>query len=207
MIRYSYQRQFSEVYDYARADKKAKFAVCDPCLEYIPRGVDLLDLDEKPAKRVGVGSYTLKDAMNYTLRRFMVAPMTPEEDQWAPEELEVIPFFEYLRMVPDYSAACVRGTAGTVEHWDLGKIETGFLTLRVKAKTDCRIIAAFAEQNAADGRPNAVPSDATNCVTWSLPAGEYNLISLEPYTVMGVEIMVTDGEVDVEYVGVTECAY
>lgn len=207
VMRYSYQRQFSEVYDYARADKAANFVVCDPELEYIPRGVDLLDLDPKPARLMGIGSYTMKDEMNYPLRRFMVAPRTPEEDQWPPEELEVIPFFEYLRMVPDYTAELTRGEAGTVEHWDLGKIETGFLTLRVKANTDCRIIATFAEQRYNNGRPNPIPSDATNCVTWSLPAGDYELVSLEPYTVMGVEVMVTEGSALIDYVGITECAY
>ena len=50
VMRYSYQRQFSEVYDYARADKEANFVVCPNQLEYIPRGVDLLDLDKKDAK-------------------------------------------------------------------------------------------------------------------------------------------------------------
>ena len=207
VMRYSYQRQFSEVYDYARADKEASFVICDPALEYIPRGVDLLDLDPKPAKLIDVGAYTQKDEMNYTLRRFMVSPMTPQEDQWAPEALDTIPFFEYLKMVPDYTADAVRGAEKTVEHWDLGKIETGFLTLHVKAKKDSRIIAVFAEQNYANGRPNPMAADACNCVTWTLPAGEYDLISLEPYTIMGIEVMVTDGEVDIDYVGVTECAY
>ncbi len=207
VMRYSYQRQFSESYDFSRADKEANFTVSSPDLTYVPRGVDLLDLDEKIAKLKEVGAYTMKTELNYQLRRFMISPPTPDYDQYAPEALETNPFFEYLKMVPDYTAEVARGSANTLEHWDLGKIETGFLHLKVNAKKNSRMIVAFAEQRYDDGRPNPLTADACNCVEWRLPAGEYSLYSLEPYTVMGVEIMVTEGEISIDYVGVTECAY
>ena len=207
VMRYSYQRQFSECYDLAKGEKAAKFVVCDPELKYITRGVDLLDLDEKSASFLKAGSFTLGENLKHPLRSFQSNRPEPFRDQYDLDQLESAPFVEYLKMIPDYSASVERGAANTVEHWDLGKIETGFLTLKVNAKTDCRIVAVFAEQRYEDGRPNPIPADATNCVEWKLPAGEHKLISLEPYTVMGVEVMIMSGDVEIGYVGVTECAY
>lgn len=207
VMRYSSQRQFSECYDLGRTDKAANFAVVDLGLKYIPRGVDLLDLDKKYGKLLKVGAYTLGEEIKHPLRTFQNVPARADASQFKFEELESTPFIEYLKMIPDYSATVVRGAKNTVEHWNLGKIETGFLSLRVKAKEDCRIIAVFAEQNYPDGRPNPIPADATNAIEWRLPAGEHSLISLDPYTVMGIEIMITDGRADILNVGVTECAY
>ena len=207
VMRYTSQRQFSECYDFHRPDKAAAFAVVDPELRCIPRGVDLLDLDVRHARLLKTGAYTLGEEMKHPLLPFQNVPKNPAASQFKFEELESTPFIEYLKMIPDYSAAVSRGEAGTVEHWDMGKIETGFLTLRINAKTDCRIVAVFAEQNDPIGRPNPIPSVATNAIEWRLPAGKHSLISFEPYTVMGVEIMITDGTLDVEEVGVTECAF
>ena len=207
VMRYSYQRQFAESYDLARPDKAAKFVLADPELTYVKRGVDLLDLDEKQAKFVKVGTYTMRESENFPMRRFEIAPPTPAFDQYAPEDVDTAPFREYLKIDADYETRVVRGSAKTLEHWDFGKIETGFLKLHATVKKDCRIIVVFGEQNRPDGRPYPHPSDATNCVEWILPAGEYDLTAFEPYVIMGVEIMITEGEVDIDYVGIIECAF
>ena len=208
VMRYSHQRQFSESYDLFRKPVKTCFAEVDPGVTYIPRGVDLPDLDFKPAKYLKSAPYVMQENMKFPLRGYQSGPACEyAPNQFTLDELESAPFIEYLKMVPDYSAECVRGTANTVEHWDLGKIEAGFLTLKVKAKTDSRIIAVFGEQNYPDGRPYPLPVNATNAVDWKLPAGEYLLHSHEPYTVMGIEVMVTEGEVEIEYAGVTELAF
>ena len=207
VMRYSYQRQFAESYDFARTDKDAKFVVTDPELTYVKRGVDLLDLDKKGAKFIKVGAFTMRETENFPMRRFEIAPPSPAYDQYAPEDVDSAPFREYLRMDADYETEVVRGSAKTLEHWDFGKIETGFLSLHATVKKDCRIIVVFGEQNRPDGRPYPHPSDATNCVEWILPAGEYNLTAFEPYVIMGVEIIITSGDVDIDYVGVIECAF
>lgn len=207
VMRYSSQRQFSECYDLTHDGETANFVVVDPCVEYIPRGVDLPDLDEKCAKYVASAPFVMQENVKHPLRVYQIDPSENYPNQFMMAELESQPFVEYLKMVPDYSAECARGTANTVEHWDLGKIETGFLTLKVKAMTDTRIIAVFGEQNAPDGRPNPIPVNATNAVEWKLKAGEHTLYSFEPYTVMGIEVMIMEGECAVEYAGVTELAY
>ena len=205
VMRYSYQRQFSECYDLFKADKNVKFVVVDPGLKYIPRNVDLLDLDVKPAKFLKHGPFSMQDEVKHPLRPYQTDRVGV--DQFPSAELESAPFVEYLKMVPDYTANAARGTAGTVEHWDLGQIEAGFVTVKVTAKSDSRIIIVYGEQNYPDGRPYPIPVNATNAVEWKLPAGKYELYSFEPYTVMGVEAMIMEGEVDFEFVGVTECAY
>jgi len=207
VMRYTSQRQFSECYDLSKSPMEARLVVADPNLKYIPHGVDLLDLDEKSARLLKTGRYTLGKEMKHPLRPFQHIPARPDASQFVFEELESTPFIEYLKMLPDYSAHVTRGTSGTVEHWDLGKIETGFISLKVKVKTDSRLIVAFAEQNEDDGRPNPIPVCATNAIEWRLPKGEHSLLSFEPYTVMGFEIMITDGEIEIEEVGITECAY
>ena len=208
VMRYSHQRQFSECYDLFRQPIKTKFAVVDPEVTLIPRNVDFVDLDVKPARYVASAPYTMQAEVKHPLRGYQTGPACEyAPNQFPYEELESKPFVEYLKMVPDYSAECVRGTKETVEHWDLGKIEAGFITLKVNVKTDSRIIVVYGEQNYPDGRPYPIPVNATNAVEWKLPAGSYELYSFEPYTVMGMEIMVTDGEVDVLFAGVTEYTY
>ncbi len=207
VMRYSYQRQFSECYDLFRHPIKTRFAVVDPKVTLIPRNVDLADLDVKPARYLACAPYTMQAEVKHPLRAYQLDPTETYPYQFPYAELESKPFVEYLKMVPDYSAECARGTAGTVEHWDLGKIEAGFITLKVNAKTDSRIIAVYGEQNYPNGRPFPLPVNATNAVEWKLPAGEHTLYSFEPYTVMGIEIMITDGEVEIEFAGVTELAY
>lgn len=208
VMNYSHQRQFSECYNLSRRPLKVRFGIVDPQVTLIKRGVDLPDLDEKPARYLECAPYTMLENVKHPLRGYQLGPECEYKyAQYPYDELESVPFVEYLKMVPDYSTDCNRGTAGTVEHWDLGRIEAGFLSLKVNAKVDSRIIVVFGEQNAADGRPYPLPVNATNCVEWRLPAGEYTLHSFEPYTVMGIEIMVTDGEAEIEYVGVTEYCY
>ena len=207
VMRYSYQRQFSECFDLTRADKAAKFVVADPGLKYIPRGVDLLDLDKKTAKFIKAGAFTLGEEMKSALSAFQNVPTNPTASQFKFEELESTPYIEYLKMIPDYDAEVARGKAGTLELWDLGKIETGFISVKLNAKTDSRIILIYAEQKYEDGRPNPSHAAATNCIEWKLPAGEHSLRSFDAYTVMGMEIMITDGEVEICEVGVTECAF
>ena len=208
VMNYSHQRHFSECYNLSRRPLKVQFDVVDPQVTLIPRNVDLADLDKKPARFVAAAPFTMQDQVKHPLRGYQLGPECEYKNAQFPyDELESVPFVEYLKMVPDYSAGCTRGTAGTVEHWDLGKIETGFLTLHVNAKTDCRIIGVFGEQNYPDGRPNPIPVNATNAVEWKLPAGSYKLCSFEPYTIMGIEVMIMEGEVEIEYAGVTELAY
>ena len=207
VMRYSLQRQFSECYDISKSDKSAEFEICDIDLNYIPRGVDLLDLDEKHSKYVKFGEFTLGEELAIPLRRFQNSTDVGIASQFTPDLYQSTPYVEYLKMIPDYKCSAKRGRCGTVEIWDLGKIETGFLSLRVNAKEDSRIIASFAEQKHDDGRPNPMHSEATNCIEWRLPKGEHSLISFEPYTVMGVEIMITDGQVEIDGVSIVECAY
>ena len=207
VMRYSYQRQFSECYDLFRQPIKTKFSVVDPAVTLIPRNVALADLDVKPARFVAAAPYVFQENVKHPLRVYQVDPTETYPYQFPYAELESKPYVEYLKMVPDYFAECTRGTAGTVEHYDLGRIEAGFVTLKVNAKTDSRIIAVFGEQNYPDGRPYPIPVNATNAVEWRLPAGSYELYSFEPYTVMGIEVMITDGDVDIEFAGVTELAY
>ena len=208
VMRYSEQRQFSECYDLFRNPVKVKFYPVDPQVTLIPRNVAFADLDLKPAKFLKHGPFTMQDELKFPLRGYQSGPAC----EWCPnqytyEELETKPYVEYLKMVPDYAAESVRGSAGTVEHWDLGKIEAGFLTVKVNAKKDSHIIVVFGEQNYPDGRPYPIPVNTTSCVEWKLPAGKYELHSFEPYTIMGIEAMIMEGEVDFEFVGVTELAY
>ena len=208
VMRYSHQRQFSECYDLHREPIKTTFEVVDPQVTLIPRNVDFADLDVKPATYKACAPYTMQAEVKHPLRGYQTGPSCEyAPNQFPYDELESKPFVEYLKMVPDYSAECKRGTAGTVELWDLGQIEAGFVTLKVNAKVDSRIIVIYGEQNYPDGRPYPIPVNATNAVEWKLPAGVYELHSFEPYTVMGIEIMITDGEVEVEFAGVTEFAY
>ncbi len=206
-MRYSMQRQFSEVYDLGLADEEVKFVVIDPAVDYIPRNVPLLDYDRKPAKLIKAGSFTLAEEQAWPLYQSVQAGPIPQyPNQYPVDELYSVPWVDYLKMRPDYEARVTRGEANTVEHWAFDAIQTGFIKLKLCAKKDSRIIAVFAEQN-NEGRPWPRKASATNCVEWRVPAGEHVLYSFEPYTVLGLEIMIMEGEVTFEQVEVAEFAY
>ncbi len=206
-MRYSMQRQFSEVYDLHLADEKVKFAVIDPEVDYIPRNVPLLEYDVKHCALEKVGTFETAEDMAWPLYQSVQAGPIPQyPNQYPVEELVSTPWVDYLKMRPDYTAEAVRGSIGTVEHWAFQTIQTGFIKLTLDAKTDSRIIAVFAEQN-NEGRPWPRKASATNCVEWRVAPGKQVLYSFEPYTVLGMEVMITDGEVAIEQVDVAEFAY
>ena len=208
VMRYSAQRQFSECYDLLREPLKVHFAVVDPQVTLIPRNVDFPDLDVKSARFIAAAPYTLRENYVAPLKGYQKNPDDEYYYYLFPyDELESKPFVEYRAMIPDYSAECKRGAASTVEHWDLGKIEAGFVTVKFTAKEDSRILVIYGEQNDADGRPFPFPVNATNVIEWKVKSGTYEFHSFEPYTAMGLEIMITDGEVDIEFVGITEYNY
>ena len=207
VMRYSKQRQFSECYDLTKTPADATFSVVDPEVQYIARGVDLPDLDAKAASLVKATPFALLDEPRRNLQPFQRDPDNANPHQFCVAELESRPYVEYLKMMPDDSSPCQRGAKNTVEHWKFSKIEAGFLTLRVTAATDTRIIVVFAEQYGTDGRPYPYRSAATNALEWKLDAGEYTLYSFEPYTFLGLEIMIMEGECSIERVGVAEFAY
>ncbi len=207
VMRYSKQRQFTECYDLTKAPVEATFAVVDPEVRYIARGVDLPDLDAKAASFLKAAPFALLDEPTRNSQPFQRDPGDANPHQFYVAELESRPYVEYLKMIPDYSSPCQRGAKNTVEHWKFSKIEAGFLTLRVTAAADTRIIVIFAEQDAPDGRPYPFRSAATNALEWRLSAGQHELYSFEPYTFLGLEIMIMEGECSIERVGVAELAY
>ncbi len=207
VMRYSMQRQFSEVYDLNLKDESAKFAVVDPKVDYIPRNVPLPDFDLKTATLSKVGAFTMANEQAWGLHStFQAGPIPSHPDQYPLDELFSAPWIDYLKMRADYSAKAVRGGANTLEHWSFNAIQTGFIKLTLDSKTDSRIIAVFAEQNSGD-RPCPIQASATNCVEWRLAPGKQTVYSFEPYTVLGFEIMIMEGEVSVEKVEVAELAY
>lgn len=207
VMRYSSQRQFSECYDFFKNASPADFSVVDPQVTLIPRNVDLPDLDLKIAKNMAIAPFTMQEELKHPLLHFQLDPTEARPNLFPFATLESAPFTEFLRMVPDYSSDCRRGSSGTVELWNFGRIETGFIHLDVNAETDCRIIAIFGEQVSDNGRPNPIPCETTNVIEWRLPKGKHYLYSFEPYTAMAVEVMITEGFAHIESVGIKELAF
>ncbi len=207
-MRYSTQRQFSEVYDLALADEEAKFVEIDPEVNYIPRRVPLLEYDYKPCELIKRGRFGISDIRLHALYQSVQAGPIPQyPNQYPVDELVSTPWVDYLKAVFDYSVTSeVRGAKHSVEHWAFDKIQTGFIKLSLNAKQDSRVIVVFAEQTMND-RPYPRKASATNCIEWKIPAGEYTLYSFEPYTVLGMEIMIMEGEVEFTNVGISEFAY
>ena len=74
VMRYSYQRQFSECYDLHRNSSEAKFVTVDPCVTLIPRNVDFADLDVKPARFVAAAPYVMQAEVKHPLRAYQLDP-------------------------------------------------------------------------------------------------------------------------------------
>ncbi len=200
VMRYSYQRHFSESWDYTRQNEPCNLVEVFPGVKYIGRNVPFGSLDIKSAKKVGETKYYMDSEYRYPLYDYLTDPMDTYEC-FRDEEIERKPFCEYLR-----AKSSPTGDR-TLENWDFGKIEVGFFKLDINAKSDGRIILAFAEQLDDEGRVALRPLEAVNVIEVQVSKGKSTFVSFEPYTVKYAEILIMEGDIDVTDLSVIELAY
>lgn len=203
--RFSYQRAFTEYYDFGRECEKLE---CEEVTggKLLPRGVDYPDYTFAKATSVENGIFHSDDSepvMFHFLSNARLRLYKP--DEWERNALQEVSGYVY-------QVSATRGdsyAAGEYGVWDLSCIETGFIGLRVRVLEPVRIHILFEEidgrESPAKDTPIAIDylrNSTYNVISYELPCGEYDLLSFEAYSARYIKLAVAKGQLSVERVGI-----
>ena len=207
-VRYSFQRQFTESWDMTNTIKDAEFAEVDPGVKLSMRDVPYADITGYAAKPLQIaGTWHMEKENRYPLRYYIENPK--DTVHFSLDELQSHAYEEWLRIKTDYHKAAHTDkiTAGGCAIWDLGFVIAGFFRLKLHTKAGARIIFSFSEQIDAEHSLYVKEFNTINLIEWTLPAGDWDLRSFEPYAARYMEIIVMEGDIEAEYVGMEEFAF
>ena len=217
VVRYSFQRTFSEAYrlepgfdDWKQG--KGKFSavpisVC-PSVKLLPRRAPYADFRVNgPFKPVSIAK-TSFDATRKTLPiRFVdFDGKSATDNGFAKNELEVNWWEDLQRIVP--SARVPAGAAmksrktfrlaeGDSAIFDAGINDTGFLGLRVRCVKPGTVVVKF-DEILVDGEVSPTRYGCANVVAWEfLEPGEYDVEAFEPYTLKYADVIAFKGDFEV----------
>ncbi len=206
VMRYSRQRQFSEVWDYREGilpyDKYAEVPVAELLfkLNYLPRRAPYPDYSEYRAGSIaGQGLYLVDENAKIKNAPYKEQEILGEWGGWQYDEIEFKPFWYIQRVNIQPSAPNtafpVTLRAGEYAIVDLGHVEAGFLCPEFEALSDCDVILGYNENGSATEYP--IPRmTAVNVIEYLVKGGEsFARESFEPYTLRYAIIIVKSGEI------------
>ncbi|MGN0179959.1 MAG: hypothetical protein ACI4DY_11100 [Monoglobaceae bacterium] len=209
VMRYSYQRQFAESWNYEKEREKTVLAEVAVPAALVERNVPYGEYEEFAAGEAAQkGSWYFGEDMRLKLFPYLI---NPEENftHFPLAELESHAYEEYLRTRCVYKKDVKGGSIGHggCAMYAFNEIQSGFFKINLRAYKPSRILLAYAEQLDSEGRPSMKALNAVNVIEWIVPEGEWELISLEPYTAKYVEILVMEGEVLLNSLSIKEAAF
>ncbi|MBR2988524.1 MAG: hypothetical protein IKC64_02230 [Clostridia bacterium] len=206
--RYSFQRHFSEVYDFALNEREeVKADICPNPPKFISRvahypSYENIDLTETFA----VGKYEVDETL--PVRKTAYSGVV--DKAWGAFDYDEIPdhSFAFVQSLAQTITAHnlplpIKTEGGVYARFDFGRIETGFLKVKFTAISRSKIIIAFSEKS-TDERFSYTSMNCHNAITISANAGQtVDFASFEPYTARHVMIVVVDGEIEIQGFGLT----
>lgn len=207
-VRYSLQRHFTESWDMTKEPVKTDVAVVDPKVKFSLRDVPYADLTEYEAKPMALsGKWQMESENRYELRYYIREPKNLVH--FTSDELESHAYDDWLKIKTTYkkSDPGKNLVAGSCALWDMGLVTAGFFRLKLHSKGNTRIIFSFAEQIDKEHSLYVEEFNTIDLIEWNLSEGEWDLNCFEPYSARYMEIIVMEGEVEVEYVGMKEFAF
>lgn len=193
-MRYSFQREFTDSWDYTQNDETADIKEVECKHSFVQRNVPSSDFEVKFPESVEYGEHTAADTPSDELYPYLIKP-SANYDCYPFESLETKPYVEYLNIKAEFSADS--NAYVNALRFDFKKIQTGFLRFKVKSQNGGRIIAAFGEQLGENGRINMRALNSVNIVEWRFPSGKFEMITTSPYTARYIDSYVTDGDAEV----------
>lgn len=218
VMRYSRQRQFSEVWDFRDGIKpfgeyeKVPAEALDLGLNYLPRRAPYPDYSEfRAGSTASTGTYSYNADAEVKNAPYKDNETLGEWGGWQYGEMEFLPFRYIQRIKPEpvtFGAAFpVTLKAGEYAIIDLGHVEAGFLTPEFDVKEDCDIILGYNENGGAAEYP--IPRmTAVNVVEYLVKGGEHFACpTFEPYTLRYAIIIVKSGAITLRDFAVKRMRY
>ena len=218
VVRYSYQRTFSELYrlvpgfDDWKRDADAAFhpvALAEqPSVRLLPRRAPYADFHVNgPFKHVSSADVVFDAARKTREVRFVDGSRASGIGRgFAKEELDVNWWDLVQRYIAtnrvaatsaDASQKSFRLSEGMSMLFDAGLNDTGFLGLRVKCLKPGRIAVKF-DEILVNGEVSPTRYACANVVVWEFKAGgEYDVESFEPYVLKYADVMACEGDFEI----------
>ena len=220
VCRFSYQRAFLETYIFTKNPQRTyldfsaddnveegeKPVVVNGGKRYLKRRVAYPSYPIYTSKKIETGTFKKVEKEVVLGKRFWLdtLPSFKKEECFNEPEVE-FQKIEYQKK----ELSCNALNKGQFATYDFGRIRAGFIKINARVKEDARLCLLFDEM-VANGSSNSAKDirfnrfDCLKVIEYNLKAGEYQHISIEPYSAQYVRAVVLDGQVElsnVEIVG------
>ena len=216
--RYSFQRPFTEAYilktggvDAAAYGRRATLSPAGP-KRFIARHSPYCDYREVFAERI-VSEGTAVPAEGKRFHDRSVDEIGENLKGFPRDELTLCATDEAYALAQsvspcDEAAENKALPEGRSAVYDMGANTTGYIRLRLRAQAGTALYAVFNERLPEEGYPDPGRDGCANVVKWTLTeAGEYDLLSFEPYTYKYLQLIVPAGGAVIKSVSQRREAY
>lgn len=206
VMRYSRQRQFSEVWDFRGGVRdfgeypEVPYEVLELPLVWLPRRVPMPDYSEVSAFCVaGYGGFTHDGEKPFKRAPYNDDEILGEWGGWRYEDIEFKPFWFIQQVTLENRAEGLSFplelSAGEYAIIDLGHVEAGFLCPEFDASEESDIIVGYNENGSSTGY--SIPRmTAVNVTEYLVREGEsFACETFEPYTLRYAIILVKSGKI------------
>ncbi|MBE6559503.1 MAG: hypothetical protein E7662_00140 [Ruminococcaceae bacterium] len=210
--RYSFQRIFTEVYDFTCWDPvsssgkdETALAVLEP-RNYIEREISLPALPEEEIVRFVSAGKAEYDAGMVCEPSHALKSDGVKYPGFLMNEMEVITEFEAARTILTYGGEVPQGKSVLLDRSfveaEMKTDVSGFIKLKVKCIADTMLRVTF-DEILRDGKVDHTRMSCRNVVLYRLKAGkQYTLITAEPYTYKYINIASVGGTAEIRYAGI-----
>lgn len=212
VMRYSFQRTFSEVRDDSVSPLELPVVPLMLPLRHLHRGVAYPAYDVAKSAISGGGTFTIDKDAPLSRPRY-VKGISSIFSGFGEKELEATPYFTWQQMkyqpktAPNGNSPFRIGS-GEYLLLDMGRNYTGFLQARLRVCKDAHIFISF-DEKLDNGTINPQKIDMINLLSYRLVQGD-QLVELESFEAYGwryMQVMVLEGEIELESTGVREYVY
>lgn len=203
VMRYSFQRPFTEVWDLASPDLDMPVQECHLSLTYLPRELALPDYELIVLDCViGGGRISRDNLLPLRKDERYVLGISPICSGWTEAEIPYIPAYlhQSFRYHPSDTYTDTLGLtklqADSYLLVDSGRNHTGFIRLQLQVNHDTHLMVSF-DEKLYDGCVDPRQIEMINLVDYHLPARKepYQLETFEAYEFRYAMILVVEGEV------------
>lgn len=197
--RYSFQRPFTEVYDYTVEQySEVKLSVTQN-YNFLPRGIFYGNYEKEfPQGLIQKGQFTVSDKKNYYNDR-SISDIGPQLKGYLKNELDVFSTVEAQKITPvtyekiNEKTNSVLLESNSYATFDMGKNLTGLIGFDAEIETAGEIVIVFDEIMQGE-EINFVRLTSANVIIIKADAGKISFLSAEPYTYRYIRIYVKNAK-------------
>ena len=215
VMRYSYQRPFSEVYNRKGGSMlKMPVEVVEPKLSFMIRTAPFPDYDiVEPISIAYKGDIKRKKSEEIPYQRYINNIGGKNgSDGFKLKDIEFKPLYDMMNM--QYTVTEGKSEIeypytlkkGKYIVFDMGKNTVGFIQHKIKVTGNTRLILGVTERD-CDGKFFPMENDITNVIDYHMIGGEYEGETFEVYGFRYLYVFVLEGEVEVQNLSVREYVY